>query len=185
MLRSNKGPKKVVNAHWAWKSSKHVFKEFGFQQKMLQSHGKIWPQVTENPRVTSENLQATLSLDVVSVYGSTLRKTLNRCGMYGRCPQLPINGCYCPSVQADMDKPNAYWNPEYWFNVRYVLKQNWTLHFYIRSPLQPWSMGVAPSWFGAALLLRVQDSSPLLRDLWFLDCTSKFYIRVSGYLCMS
>ena len=103
--------KQGVDAHQAGKGYKTISKHFGLHQSTVRQiiykwrkfstivtlprsgrPAKITPrarriifqEVTKNPRVISQGLQAPLALANVSVNESTIRQTLNKHGVHGR-----------------------------------------------------------------------------------------------------
>ncbi|KAF7654180.1 hypothetical protein LDENG_00073090, partial [Lucifuga dentata] len=81
----------------------------------------ILQKVTENSRVTSKELKASLALSDVHVHESTIRRTLNNSGVYGRAarrkPLLSKKNIVARLQFAKKDhvnKPEGYWKNVLW-----------------------------------------------------------------------
>ena len=139
--------KSVVDAHQAGKGYKTISKEFGLHQSTVRQivykwrkfktivtlprsgrPTKITPrarrvivgEVTKDPRVTSKQLKASLTLANVNVHESTIRRTLNNNGVHGRVarrkPLLSKKNiaAHLQFAKDHVDKPEGYWKNVLW-----------------------------------------------------------------------
>uniref|UniRef100_A0AAR2LFJ0 Transposase Tc1-like domain-containing protein n=1 Tax=Pygocentrus nattereri TaxID=42514 RepID=A0AAR2LFJ0_PYGNA len=141
--------KRVVDAHQAGKGYKTISKEFGLYQSIIRQIVYKWRkfktivslprsgrptkntprarrvivgEVTKDPRVTSKQLKASLTLANVNVHESTIRRTLNNNGVHGRVARRkPLlskknNAARLQFATDHVDKPEGYWKNVLWMD---------------------------------------------------------------------
>uniref|UniRef100_A0A3Q2CFB6 Tc1-like transposase DDE domain-containing protein n=1 Tax=Cyprinodon variegatus TaxID=28743 RepID=A0A3Q2CFB6_CYPVA len=139
--------KKVVTAHQTGESYKTISKRFqlhpstvrqiiykwralgitttlprcGRPSKLSQrSTRKIMMQVKANPRITSRELQTSLSASGINVHASTIRRNINRHGIHGRVARRkPLlsrknKAARLKFAREHLDKPEAFWKSILW-----------------------------------------------------------------------
>lgn len=167
-------------------------------------HVIFW-EVSKNTKITSKELKASLALANVSVHETIIRKTLNNNGVLARkkalFPKKDIVAC-AQIVNEHVDMPENHWKNALWTDktkikflawvksVKWVLvliydhnklKLNWTVfqHTNFISSLKHGDGNITVcACFVASILGR-----PTITGLWILNCPSKFYRKVTGYLC--
>uniref|UniRef100_A0A8C4TH97 Transposase Tc1-like domain-containing protein n=1 Tax=Erpetoichthys calabaricus TaxID=27687 RepID=A0A8C4TH97_ERPCA len=93
----------------------------GRQRKIQERHmSRIVRMVTDNPQITSTDLQEHLAADGVSVHRSTIQRNLHKEHLYGRVMRKKtfLHSCHKPSrllyANAHLDKPDSFWNKVLW-----------------------------------------------------------------------
>ena len=77
-------------------------------------------EIAKNPRVTSQTLQASVSMLNVEIHDSTIGKRLNKYGLFGRvargmCLLSKKNkAAWLMFAKMHLDKPQDFWNNVLW-----------------------------------------------------------------------